>query len=145
MDVAPQLVIVVAAVPLKVTVPVVPKLVPVMVTDVPTGPEAGDRLVMLGVGINVKLTPLVARPLIVTTTFPVDAPAGTGTVIDVVLQLAGLADVPLKVTALVPCIEPKLLPVMVTSVPTGPEAGDKLVMLGGGTIANAWVLLDTPF
>jgi hypothetical protein len=128
-DVAVQLVGV-AAVPLNVTVPVVPKFVPVMVTDVPTGPDAGDRLVMLGVGINVKLTPLLARPLIVTTTLPVLAPAGTGTTIDVAVQLVGVAAVPLNVT--VPDV-PKFVPVMVTDVPTGPDAGDRLVMLGGGT------------
>jgi hypothetical protein len=48
-ELAPQLVIVVAAVPLKVTVPcVVPKFVPVIVTAAPTAPVVGDRLVMLG-------------------------------------------------------------------------------------------------
>jgi len=50
-EVAPQLAIVDAVVPLKVTelVPcVVPKFVPVIVTDAPTAPEVGDRLVMFG-------------------------------------------------------------------------------------------------
>jgi hypothetical protein len=50
-DVALQLPIVVAAVPLNFTVLepwVEPKLVPVMVTDAPTAPEVGDKLVILG-------------------------------------------------------------------------------------------------
>jgi hypothetical protein len=50
-DVAPQLVIVVAVVPLNFTVLVpcvVPKFVPVIVTDAPTAPDVGDRVVMLG-------------------------------------------------------------------------------------------------
>jgi len=38
----------VAGVPLNVTVPEDPKLVPVIVTAVPTGPEVVDRLVMAG-------------------------------------------------------------------------------------------------
>jgi hypothetical protein len=47
MLVAVQLVVV-AGVPLNVTVPEDPKLVPVIVTAVPTGPEVVDRLVMAG-------------------------------------------------------------------------------------------------
>jgi hypothetical protein len=50
-DVAPQLVIVAADVVLNVTVLVscvVPKFVPVIVTDAPIAPDVGDRLVMLG-------------------------------------------------------------------------------------------------
>ena len=40
------------------------------------------------------------------------------------------ADVPLKVTVLEPCVPPKLVPVMVTGVPVGPEFGTRFVMLG---------------
>jgi hypothetical protein len=48
------------------------------------------------------------------------------------LQLKALpALVPLKVTVLLPWLTPKLLPVMVTAVPTGPEVGDRLETLGG--------------
>ena len=79
-DVALQVPIVVAVVPLKVTVlvPLVaPKLVPAIVTAAPTAAEVGDRLVMLGAATTVKLTPLLALPPTVTTTFPVVAPVGT--------------------------------------------------------------------
>jgi len=36
----------------------------------------------------------------------------------------------LKVTALVPCVDPKFVPVIVTGVPTEPEVGFKLVIEG---------------
>jgi hypothetical protein len=93
---------VVAAVPLNVTVPVDPKFVPVIVTDVPTPPKVGERLVMLGVGSTVKVTPLLAWPPTVTTTLPVVALLGTGTTMVFALQLVGDAATPLKVTVLVP-------------------------------------------
>lgn len=100
-----------------------------MVTEVPTGPDVGDTLLMLGAGIvTVKETPLLAWPLTVTTTLPVVAPFGTGTTMDVALQLVGVAAVPLNVTVLVPWLDPKVVPVIVTEVPVGPEVGDKLLM-----------------
>ena len=124
----------VATVPLKVIVLapcVAPKFVPVTVTEVPTAPELGLRLVMLGVAVvTVKLEPLLACPPTVTTTFPVVAPAGTGATMLVALQLVGVATVPLKVIVLAPCVAPKFIPVTVTEVPTAPELGLRLVMLG---------------
>jgi hypothetical protein len=57
-------------------------------------------------------------------------PAGTGTTIREALQLVGIAAVPLKLTVLVPWVAPKLVPVMVTEVPTGPELGLNVEMLG---------------
>jgi hypothetical protein len=72
------LVIVVAGVPLKVTVPcVVPKFDPVIVTGVFTAPEVTDRFVMPGVASTVNELPLLATPPTVTTTLPVVAPVGT--------------------------------------------------------------------
>ena len=53
----------VAPVVLNVTVPLpweAPKFEPLIVTAAPTASDAGDRLVMLGVGRTVKLTPLLA-------------------------------------------------------------------------------------
>src|SRR5437016_7913170 len=127
MLVALQLVVL-AAVPLKVTVPVVPKLAPVMVTAAPTGPEVGFRLVIVGAEeVTVKLTPLLATPPTVTTTLPVVAPPGTDATMLVALQLVVLAGVPLEVTA---PVVPNFVPVMVTAVPTGPVVGFRLVMAG---------------
>ncbi len=60
-----QLVAVPAAIALKVTVLplwLVPKFAPVMVTEVAMGPEVGLRLEILGVGITVKVMPLLGTP-----------------------------------------------------------------------------------
>src|SRR5438552_16354021 len=137
----------VATVPLNVTalVPwVEPKLPPAMVTDAPTAPELGDKLLMLGAASTVNLAPALATPLPPTTTLPVVAPAGTGATIEVALQLAGVATVPLNVTALVPWVEPKLRPAMVSDAPTAPELGDKLLMLGTASTVNNTPALATP-
>lgn len=134
MLVALQLVAVPAEIPLNVTVLnpwLPPKLVPAMVTEVPLGPEVGLRPVMLGVGTTVKATPLLGTPPTATTTGPVVAPAGTGTMMLVELQFEIVAaGVPLNVTVLDPTDEPKFVPVMVTDVPTAPDVGLKFVMLG---------------
>ena len=88
---------------------------------------------------------MLAVPNTVTTTLPVVAPTGTVTVMLVALQtLAAAAAVPLKVTVLVPCGVPKLVPVMVIDAPTAPEVRLRLVMVGGRTIVNGNPLLATP-
>jgi hypothetical protein len=79
---------------------------------------------------TVKATPLLATLFTVTTTLPVVPPDGTGTVMLVLLQLLDVPGVPLNVTVLLPCVPPKLVPVIVTAVPTAAEVGDKPVMLG---------------
>ena len=123
----------VATVPLNVTVPgVAPKFVPEIVTAVPTGPDPGLSEVIAGATVTVKVTPLLARPPAVTTTVPLVAPLGTGTVMLVSLHAVGVATVPLNVT--VPGVAPKFAPVIVTAVPTGPEVGFSELMLGAGTV-----------
>jgi len=82
--------------------------------------------------VTVKATPLLATPPTVTATLPVVAPAGTGTVMLVALQLDGVAAVPLNVTVLVPWAEPKFAPEIVTDVPTAPNVGLRLAILGPG-------------
>jgi hypothetical protein len=92
-----------ASVPLKLRVLLpwlAPKFVPVIVTGVPTTPAFAERLVIAGV--TAKGTPLLARPPTVTITFPVDVPFGTGAIRRVLLQLVGVASVPLKLTAPLP-------------------------------------------
>jgi hypothetical protein len=49
----------------------------------------------------------------------------------VALQVVGVPGVPLKVSVLAPCVAPKFAPLIVTDVPTAPDVGFKLVMLGG--------------
>jgi len=124
----------VASVPLKLTVPVPsvePKFVPVIVTEVPTTPEVTERLVIFGAEATVNATALLDPPVVFTTTFPVVAPDGTGTAIVDVLQLVGVAAVPLKVTDPVPWVAPKFAPAIATSAPTAPTVGDTFVILGG--------------
>jgi hypothetical protein len=108
-----------------------------MVTDVPIAPELGVTLASIGRTENVSLkgTPLLASPPTVTTTFPLAAPLGTGTKIEFELQPVGVAKVPLKVTVLVPCAGPKFVPVIVTTVPAGPEMGE-IVAMSGATDAG---------
>jgi hypothetical protein len=87
-----QLCMVAAGVPLNVTVSPatnVPKFVPVMSTEVPTGPDKGFKFVI--VGATVKGTALLGTPFTAITTFPVEAPDGTGTVMLVWPQLVGVA------------------------------------------------------
>ena len=120
--------------PLKLTPPMStagPNLEPRIVTVVPSGPRAGLTVPMAGplppVPVTVNSTPLLARPLTVTTTSPVTAPGGTATWISLSLQLVGEAHAPLKLTPLVPCTDPidgpKLEPPIVTTIPSGPDSG----------------------
>jgi hypothetical protein len=98
------------------------------------------------VPVTVNAWPLLATPPTVTTTLPVVAPAGTGTTMPVAAQVVGVAVVPLNVTVLVPFVDPKFDPVIVTAVLTAPLAGDRLVMLGAAAlvIVNAIALLALP-
>lgn len=77
-----------------------PKFVPARVTDVPAIPEFGAVLVILGGTVNA--TALLEFPPTVTTTDPLLAPLGTGTTIDVVLHVVGVADIPPNVIELLP-------------------------------------------
>ena len=79
---------------------------------------------------TVKLRPLLTTPATVTVTGPVVAPLGTEATMRVALQLVGVATFPLNRTVLVPCVAPKFAPLIVTAVPTLPDVGDRLVMLG---------------
>lgn len=120
-----------------------PKLVPVIVTGVPTGPLLLLRLVMLG-DVTVKFTPLLATGPSLTTTFPVVAPVGTRATMLVWLQLINAAGMPLKETVLVPCAGPKFVPVRVTEVPAVPDVGFKLVIVTGVTVKLTLLLTKPP-
>src|SRR5262249_14472597 len=120
------------------------KLALAIVTAVATGPLVGERLVIVGGTVTVNETPLLARPPTVTTTLPVVAPAGTGTPMLVADHDVGVAVVPLNVTVLVPCVAPKLVPVIVTAVATGPLVGKRLVIVGGTVTVNDRPLLASP-
>src|SRR5439155_20198203 len=119
-----------AAALLKKVTEVAPvKLVPLIVTWVPTGPLVGVKeLIVGGEAVTVKLPALVAVPPgAVTLIDPEVAPLGTVAVIWVLVFTVKLAAVPLKATAVAPV---KLVPVMVTEVPTGPLVGVNEVIVG---------------
>src|SRR5206468_163269 len=91
----------VPSVPLKVIVLapcVAPKFEPVTVTESLMCPVAGVTEISVGYTVNAR--PLLSTPLACTTTFPVVAPVGTGTVIVVAFQLVGDPVVPLNLTVL---------------------------------------------
>jgi hypothetical protein len=129
----------VAAVLLNVTAVAPVRFVPVIVTEVPTAPLAGLKLLIVGVGTEtVKLALEVALPFgVVTVTLPVVAPVGTVVVICVALATVKDAEVPLNASAVAPV---RFVPVMVTAAPTAPLAGVKLLIVGavegGGAVVE---------
>src|SRR5439155_1105092 len=109
-----------ALVPLNRTAVAPLKLVPLIVTLVPTGPLVGVKLVMVGGLMTVKLLPLLAvPPAVVTLIGPLVAADGTVAVIVVAEFTVKLALVPLNRTAVAPV---KLVPLIVTVAPTAPLA-----------------------
>src|SRR3989442_15831007 len=98
-----ELTVKVALSPLKATTVVPVKLVPLMVTLVPTGPLAGVKPVIVGGLVTVKLLALVAVPPgVVTLIVPVVAPVGTVARIEVAEFTVKLALAPLKATPVAP-------------------------------------------
>src|SRR6266511_1225770 len=118
--------------------PVPLKFVPLIVTLVPTGPRVGVNEVIVGAGtaVTVKFVALVAvPPSVVTAIFPVVAPVGTVAVILTLELMMKAALTPLNVTEVAPV---KFVPLMVTVVPTGPDAGENDVMVGTAVAPSAW-------
>jgi len=62
----------------------------------------------------------------------------------VALQLVGVACVPLKVTLPLPCVLPKLFPVIVTASPMWPDVGEIVEIVGVGKTVKLIPLLATP-
>ena len=126
--------------PLNVTAVAPVKVVPVIVTLVPTGPLVGVKLAIVGaLAVTVKLLELVAVPPgVVTLSGPLVAPLGTVAAIVVAELAVKLALVPLNVTAVAPV---KAVPLIVTLLPTGPLAGVKLVIVGALAVTVKLLLL----
>src|ERR1043166_6562973 len=127
-----------AATPLKFTALAPVKFVPVIVTLVPAGPLAGEKLVIVG-GTR-KFAELVAvPPAVVTLNGPVVTPAGAVAWIVVSEATEKLpAAVPLNFTAVAPV---KFVPVIVTLVPAAPLVGVKLAIVGGcDTLKLLWLV-----
>src|SRR5207237_8480505 len=118
------------------------KFVPLIVTLVPTGPLVGVKLAIVGGLTTVNELALVAVPSgVVTLSGPVLAPAGTVAWIAVSEVTVKVALTPLKATDVAPL---KLVPLMVTVVPTGPLPGEKLAIVGGFSTANELALVAVP-
>src|SRR6478672_12453319 len=96
------------------------KVVPVIVTPVPTGPVAGAKELMAGVIVKRVVVIKGPPPGVVTVMGPVVAPAGTVVVIVPGVPSVKAAATPLKETAVAPV---KAVPVIVTFVPAGPKVG----------------------
>jgi len=112
--------VVVALVPLKVTLPETPRFAPLMSTVAPTGPATGDKLVMAGTTTKRTLL-LQTRPLLTATSEkPGGALIGTETTMVVSLQEETGAATPPKWTEPDPWVLPKDVPFIVTSVPLMP-------------------------
>jgi len=116
-----------------------------MVTGNPAGPEAAERLPIVARATTVKGDPLLAgSPGTVTTTLPVAAPVGTGTVICESLHTAPVAVVLPNLTVLEPCVAPKPPPKTDNSSPTEPDVCDSEPMDGEGTTVKLTGLLKFP-
>jgi hypothetical protein len=114
------------------TVPL--KFVPVIVTDVPTGPKVGvnELIVGAGTGVTVKLVALVFCPAAVYTWIgPVVAPAGTTAVALVVVAFVGVTR--LEVLKRTPVTVELNVPLTVTVEPTMPLEGEKVGTPGQAT------------
>lgn len=122
-----------ASIPLNLiilSVGLVLKLVPLMVTVAPTAPLVGVKPEMEGEPKTVNVSALViVTPLVVTDIVPEPAPDGTVTVILVEVKAVTTALIPLKAT----CGEGlKFVPVIITVAPVAPLVGLKLVIVGVG-------------
>jgi hypothetical protein len=129
--------VIVALTPWNLTKVAPVRSVPVIVTEVPTGPEAGVNEVIVGAAttVTVKSVALVAvPPAVVTVIGPVVAVAGTAVTIVVAVLDVITALVPRNLTEVAPV---RFVPVIATEVPTGPELGVNDVMVGAAVAATA--------
>jgi hypothetical protein len=100
------------------------KFVPVMTTLVPTRPLVGEKEVIVGLPVTVKLVALSAVPLgVVMWRGPVVAPVGTVAVIWVAESTVNV--VAAVVSNVTPVVPQKFVPVITTVAPTAPLAGTK--------------------
>jgi len=120
------------------------KPLPLIWTAVPTGPLFGENEEIVGgaaVGVTVKLVGLVAVPPVVLAVIgPVVAPVGTSVTICVAVFDVIVAITPLNFTQVAPV---RLVPLIVTEVPTGPLDGENELMVGS-PLASAGATATRP-
>jgi hypothetical protein len=139
-----ELMVNVALVPLNFTKVAPVKFVPLIVTEVPTGPLVGLNPEIVGPPVTVNVAELVSVPPgVVTLIFPVVAPEGTFAVILLAELTVNVALVPLNFTKVAPV---KFVPLIVTEVPTGPLFGLNPVIFGAGeeVTVNVPALVSLP-
>ena len=117
----------VAAVPPKLTAVAPVKFVPVMITVAPAPTLVGVKLVRVGAATNVKPGLVAVPPGVVIEILPLAPLATTAVILVADTTLNEVAVVPPKLTAVAPV---KLVPVIVTAVPTGPDEGANEVIIG---------------
>jgi hypothetical protein len=132
----------VADVPLNRTSVVPVKFVPLIVTTVPTGPLMGEKDEIVGVPGTVKFVALHTVPSgVQTEILPVVAPVGTVAVIFVEESTVNIAECPLNRTSVAPV---KFVPLIVTTVPTGPLVGEKDEIVGLAAHDDGAAAIMTP-
>lgn len=116
----------VVGMPLKRTSVTLERLTPLIVTNVPTGPDSGVKEVIFG--FRVKLVALVAVPLgVVIDIGPDVAVTGTVAPMEVSDVIVNVADTVLNFTDVAPL---KLVPVIVIASPALPDVGVKESIFG---------------
>jgi hypothetical protein len=118
-----------------------PNPVPVILNDVPIGPEDGEIPVIVRLSISVNCTPLLTTPPTVTVTGPLVAFGGTETLMLVLLQESTLAVRLLNWTVLLLWLLPNDVPAIVIRPPIGAAEGVKLEI--AGVITEAELLTAT--
>jgi hypothetical protein len=117
------------------------KFNPMILTIEPTNPNM-VVLIIEGDGITVKVAALlIVTPLVVTEIFPVEAPTGTCVVMLVGDDAETVVVTPLNLTTFSIGVAPKFVPVIITSAPTAPLVGLKLVIVGVDKIIKLVALL----
>ena len=106
------------------------KFVQIIVAIVPTAPLVGEKLETAKRVTTNFVADMPVSELCVMAIGPVVAPSGMVVIISVSVELVTTALVPLNVTVLLLGVMEKLAPTIITGVPTGPLAGEKLVMMG---------------
>lgn len=131
-----------AFMPLNLTAVIALKLVPVIATDVPTGPLPGVNEATVGAPktVNGEDDSTLSTPL-VTLIFPVVAPVGTVVVMVVLFTTVNDAAKPLNLT---PVAHVNPVPVMETAVPNVPSVGVNDVMVGAGITTKLNALVPVP-
>jgi hypothetical protein len=132
-----------AAILLNVTIGVVRKFVPLMITVVPLIPEVGLKLVIVGVANTSKPVLETVTPLVVTDIEPSIAPVGTVVVILVGELRVTLVDVTLLLNFTIAGAV-KFVPVMVIEAPTAPVTGLNPDMVGVGRTSKFIPVRVTP-